>query len=299
MIQITSILCTLFVASSCNEICGLNYKLTGGGDRILGGREARDNEFPWMVSIQFYDPVANDWYHNCGGAILSDRLILTAAHCGTHVIGHTARVVAGCSKIHGQPGYSMCQTISLSDEDFIAHQWFVKTSDYRSQTDIGLIKLKQRFRFTNQESGALGPICVPFHDVPDLKIGDIVEAAGWGLMEDPYAPDYFRQHLVQMSDSLKTVKLEVLDPVMCHYYYRAFSDKYQICVGSSTLFKDTCGGDSGGPIMIVHKGRYYVMGVVSQGKLCGRGADHPSLYTRVQSFTDWIAAASQTQDTHY
>ena len=47
--------------------------------RIVGGMEADKWEFPWLVSLQLKENGVNE--HYCGGSIISDNYILTAAHC--------------------------------------------------------------------------------------------------------------------------------------------------------------------------------------------------------------------------
>lgn len=49
--------------------------------RIIGGRKAFEGEFPWQVSVRVYSEFSLKWIHNCGGAILSNKTIVTSAHC--------------------------------------------------------------------------------------------------------------------------------------------------------------------------------------------------------------------------
>lgn len=69
----------------------------------------------------------------------------------------------------------------------------------------------------------------------------------------------------------------------------------QLCAGDPNGGKDTCEGDSGGPLQlklpsarpIGQAYRYYVVGITSNGGICGT-VDRPGLYTRVSSYAGWI-----------
>lgn len=272
-----------------DDYCGVKVL-----QRVLGGRDAGDKEFPWMVSIQFFD--GRSWQHNCGGAIVSNRIVLTAAHCKRRVLIYPShRVVAGCQLISNADSNPVCQIFSFTADDFIAHESF-RRDRASGQYDVAVIKLDQAFEY----HGNVRPICLPGQDVADVVTGQKLIAAGWGYMEDTQKPVPWRKDLVRMSDMLQTVELEVFDPEICQdAYHYVFSDINQICMGSVEEFKDTCGGDSGGPIMIKHKDRYYVVGIVSRGLLCGRGIENPALYTRVKSFLEWIITAAQSRSVDY
>lgn len=287
LIFLVSIL--LITKSSCENICGLNYRLTNGGsDRIIGGIDANPDEFPWMVSIQMYNHTHDFWYHNCGGAILSPQIILTAAHCqpkAGQLRRRFVRVVAGCHWISDED--SRCQVIPIGLDDFMSHHRFMREGR-GSQMDIAVIQLREAFRFTNKARGAVGPICLPNPHIHDPVVGERVIAAGWGLNGDPKNRHQYK-HKIRISDSLKKTILEIYHPDICDRGNKDFNRDKQLCLGSSGTLsnrEDTCGGDSGGPVMKIVNNRYYVVGIVSRGPPCGQGS--PSIYTRVSAFHQWI-----------
>ena len=270
--------------------------------RILGGREAREGEFPWLVSIQLRDPVSGQWVHNCGGALLSHWIILTAAHCDTDRSGQESRIVAGCHR--RQPGMqqTLCQVIDLMHGSFLSHPGFARNGS-RVVYDVGLIRLPRPVVFTDGDDslgGAVAPVCLPRDASLDPVTGQAVLVAGWGLMaeaDERYAVRG-REHLAVMSDVLKVIQLKVMPQENCATAYPGTYDpRFLHCVGSERMFEDSCGGDSGGPLMVRDPSQpgapcYFAVGVVSRGLVCGRGSRYPSVYTRISTFLPWIEAVT-------
>ncbi|PSN45987.1 hypothetical protein C0J52_09758 [Blattella germanica] len=130
------------------------------------------------------------------------------------------------------------------------------------------------------------PICMIYGDqLTKSYIKEYTEVAGWGIshIDNP-----------QPSTILQAVKLPVRDLQTCIDSFKVFAKigPTQICVGGKEG-EDSCGGDSGGPLMKVEAEhglgpRYYLLGVVSFGaKKCG-SSTMPGIYTRVADFMDWI-----------
>lgn len=151
-----------------------------------------------------------------------------------------------------------------------------------------LIKILQYLVFIGNKNVILewvSPICLPYgHVVKRSFVNETAEAAGWGVYE---------VGLDNTSIVLQTVKLPILNFEACAKTYKGINltESNQMCVGGE-VGKDSCNGDSGGPLMKVLAvngiPRYYLLGVVSFGsKYCGMSTT-PAIYTKVTSFLEWI-----------
>lgn len=130
----------------------------------------------------------------------------------------------------------------------------------------------------------MAPICLLRGDqLQKPFVGSIVEVAGWGItniVED------------MPSDYLLFVKLPILPIEICINLYKKITQisQEQTCAGGVSG-KDSCGGDSGGPAMLIDTmnspPRYYLFGLVSFGPTkCGTAK--PAVYTRAASYMMWL-----------
>ncbi|KAF0307120.1 Venom protease [Amphibalanus amphitrite] len=244
--------------------------------QAVGGVDAQLGKWPWMVLFgRWTDDGLGNWF--CGGTLITDRHVLTAAHClrpeeagsvGTHIgdndlnlqfeVEHQVRNV---SRVVRHPQY------------------------LGSQNDLAVVRLATPVELTEHVS----PICLP--PAGAEHIGQDVEMAGWGLLE-------FGGNA---SDILQEVALRVADPAVCETAYRRvpqFESRFpggfqgtKVCAESRDGEpRDACRGDSGGPLMVrLADDTYQLVGVVSTGVGCGN-PEFPGLYTKVSSYIDWIVS---------
>lgn len=120
------------------------------------------------------------------------------------------------------------------------------------------------------------PICLPPINVDSPQYSDLrLAVVGWG--RNGTATSQVKQSTV----------VNLVPQRQCAQSYPHLTQKHICAVGHSG--EDTCKGDSGGPLMMLYEGKYYISGIVS-GKRADSpcGTNIPSLYTNVFQYMDWI-----------
>ncbi|KAA0202996.1 hypothetical protein HAZT_HAZT010845 [Hyalella azteca] len=227
-------------------------------DRIVGGEEAVPHSYPWMVAL-FID----DMYF-CGGSIIDDQWILTAAHCMDGV-----EVVAGAHNVRqNEP-----TQLTFTSTDFTIHEHY---NDALIRDDIAVIHLPEPLVW----SSYIAPVCLPAASAPELQDGVLVNPSGWGRPSDTQST---------ISDVLRQVVVPVLSNDVCADTYGGASVTPNVICIDSTGGKGTCMGDSGGPMNYVDGGKTYTRGIVSYGSSTGCETGYPDVFTRVTHYLDWIS----------
>ncbi|KAH8418299.1 hypothetical protein KR222_009199 [Zaprionus bogoriensis] len=235
--------------------------------RIANGVQASKHEFPSMVAIR---DLSSNLPILCGGSIVSDRYIVTAAHC-TRRQPNAQRLVArvGSNDI-SQPGDSI-----FASE--YAIQRIIENPGYSSTTNANDIALLQTVR-TIEWSRGVGPICLPLRqgsgDISNLP----VYIAGWGTLG----------FLNPISRTLQKAQLLTTTNAHCSREFNVTLLSSQVCTYDySGLGRDSCQYDSGGPIIRVIQNRLFLLGVISYGRQCGLRYN-TGVNTRVSSYNNWI-----------
>uniref|UniRef100_A0A336MGN5 CSON000851 protein n=1 Tax=Culicoides sonorensis TaxID=179676 RepID=A0A336MGN5_CULSO len=246
-------------------------------DSGQNGVRALKHEFPHAAAIGWYESDTEiKWA--CGGSLITEDTILTAAHCTFSRQMDTPPNVVRLGDLNLVTDDDAMETQQYEIQSIIRHP------DYRRHyNDIALIKLKSKVNITN----FVIPGCLwPTHDIPsDIKL----EACGFGQTE--FGGD--------ISSILNKVILTYLDTKNCENEYTGvrllrdgLDDRIHLCANDKTgQNMDTCEGDSGGPLemklQLANKVVPFIVGVTAFGKLCGSKGS-PGVYTRVSSFIEWI-----------
>jgi len=238
---------------------------TDPSSRIVGGDEAEEHTFPWIISL------GQMGTHSCGGSIVDRKTIVTAAHCiHGNLEGAGLTIVAGEHTLDEHSGTE--QTIFV--ERVIEHP------DYDPDTmdsDIAILKLKQKINYSDK----VRPVCVT-DKTPEKNT--VCTAAGWGTLTSGG----------QVANDLQEVDLPVVLNDHCSKWMEdtlqqmgATLTDTMLCAGLRAGGVDSCQGDSGGPLTCEVDGVTKLVGATSWGIGCGM-EDHPGLYAKVSKFHSWI-----------
>nr|QXF31018.1 trypsin family serine protease [Frankliniella occidentalis] len=258
-------------------------------------------EFPWAVRLGYRSPYGGTAYQ-CGGALISSRYVITAAHCTekssppvTVRLGeHDARTEVDCS-ILGNTSVCAPPAVDVRVEEVISHPEYVKSTRRRDGlwNDIALLRLARPVEFTR----GVAPVCLP-NDMPRGQAekdqlmreqkGFTFTVVGWGRIGKDEDAD--------VSDVLLKLNLQTMKHADCAAKYSRFPNKLneelQMC-GIAKNGQDVCSGDSGGPLTSVmslsnRKVRSVLRGIVSFGPTVCASEGVPAIFTRVTHYLPWI-----------
>ena len=237
--------------------------------RIIGGRTAREHEYPYQVAL-----VSQSNYFLCGGTIIGDRHVLTAGHCVSDKNGlardpRSFKIFFGMTDLlnHDSVKTSLVKAIHV-------HPEYMKNGV--SNNDIAVMQTEDPIVIQGLSASAL----LPENDVYE---GEEATASGFGQTDS-----------TSLSHSLMAVELKVLPDQECHYQSRFKSD-IMFCAGVTGGGKSTCMGDSGGPL--VNRDNE-VIGVVSFGPDPCAQEHRPAIFVRVHAFNEWIENVVRTNETN-
>lgn len=245
---------------------------------IIGGSVIDIRNVPWQVSLRSLIGGATG-IHFCGGSIISNRWVLTAAHCVSPPDGVTnptwIMVKAGATN----------QYASINQSQLIGASQIYVHPNYNPVTydnDIALIYLSSGFVFAD----AVQPIA---YSTPcntsaiDVQNGTIATLSGWGLTSNnPNSPT---------SALLQATTMPIISNPAAYSINTAYSAYYTYPITNNMISFYQLGtaaakGDSGGPAVIWINGTPVLIGASSWG--LPPKDTLPTMYTKVQNYTSWI-----------
>merc|ERR1712025_49778 len=243
--------------------CGVPNQATP--NRIVGGSETDIAEYPWQVSLLSSIDVLN---HFCGGSLISNKHVVTAAHCTEGKIA---------SDIFVSIGDSWKFVSDEADSAILPVMTIKQHPDYSGQdiqNDISILELSQTIDLFSKPN--IKPLCLP--SAGKVYSGEDAVVSGWGTIhQGSPSPANLHGVDVQIYGNCGDMTQHMTEDM--------------ICAGDiNNGGVDSCQGDSGGPLFLPDSsngGAETLAGVVSWGFGCG-DAGNLGIYAEVSHFRDWI-----------
>ncbi|KAM9457777.1 serine protease 27-like isoform 1-T1 [Clarias gariepinus] len=231
--------------------------------RIVGGENASPGSWPWQVSIQ------RGGSHFCGGSLINENWVLSAAHCFQSVAASSIKLFLGLENLQGtNPNIQQINAIKI-----IIHPDFnISTIN----NDIALVQLSSSVTFNDY----VLPVCLATAN-SSFPGGTNAWVTGWGRIATNVN--------LPAPQTLQEVKVPIVNNSACTIAYRRDVTNNMICAGVAAGGEGACNGDSGGPLVVKINQTWFQAGIVSFGTTAGcsvRGI--PTVFTRVSQYQVWI-----------
>ncbi|XP_045387745.1 transmembrane protease serine 11D-like [Lemur catta] len=243
-------------------VCGARPDLISlSEERVTGSTQAQEGDWPWQVSLR----VNNG--HHCGGVLISNTWILTAAHC--------FRSYSDPRQWTATFGiYTASPLLRKTVRRIIIHNNYTPITH---ENDIAAVQLDSSVDFTRN----IHTVCLP-EATQNILPGSTAYVTGWGALE--YGGN-------TVTD-LRQGQVRIISNDVCNApaSYNGAILSGMLCAGTlQGNMVDACQGDSGGPLVQEDSRQlWFLVGIVSWGDQCGL-PDKPGVYTRVTAYRDWIA----------
>jgi secreted trypsin-like serine protease len=231
--------------------------------RIVNGIEAQKHEFPFIARLTVI------WGQDaglCGGSLINEKYVLTAAHCFYHPV--TKQFATEVHVYLGDHNRNVAEPdrIKVFGVNVVLNQYDASIH----YNDVAIVELDRTVTYTNN----IKPVCIA--KAGSSHVGQVGTAAGWGALGSS----------LPTSDVLRKVQIPVLKDTDCSRY--TFYSDVMLCGGYTDGSRDTCQGDSGGPLVVRTGNGYTLVGATSFGHGCA-SPGFPGVYAKISHFADWVS----------
>ncbi|KAG5678636.1 hypothetical protein PVAND_008292 [Polypedilum vanderplanki] len=237
--------------------------------KIAGGTKAERNEFLYKCAL--YITKITEELNFCSGSIISDRFVISAAHCFSNIT--TGVIFAG---VHNLKEEEAPYDYDFEVTDVILHEEY-DASTYLN--DIALINVTAYpFDFTNSKNFIQKIQIVTELISNDNLVGMIGRIAGWGQTTDENR---------EISNELLYIDAEIIDLYNCKVIFGNKIRSTNLCLKSDDS-RSTCQGDSGGGLQVTINGENFIVALVSFGAEDGCEKNYPVVFTFLPPYFKWI-----------
>lgn len=239
----------LVAAALATAAVAIGITQASATQEIVGGSRASIADFPYVVYL-----TTTDGFQFCGGTLVDDNKVVTAAHCAAGKQPADILVVAGREDKESGAG------VTSPVRSIWVHPRY---TDVRAGSDVSVLTLEYRLPYE--------PLDLPSKDDSLYAAGQKGVILGWGRTAADGQPS---RYLMQAS-------VPVMADQDCAKAYPAYQAEAMVCAGLPAGGVDSCQGDSGGPFVV--DGR--LAGITSWGEGCA-GPGKPGVYTRLTAYVD-------------
>lgn len=248
--RVTRLLLAVALAAGAVAIGITQANADQENQQIVGGDRASIADHPYVVYL-----TTEDGFQFCGGTLVDDNKVVTAAHCAAGKQPSDVVVVAGREDKESPAG------MTSPVKEIWVHPDF---TDVRSGSDVAVLTLTERLPYATLD--------LPRADDTDLyEAGQPGLILGWGRTAADGQPSRY----------LLKASVPVMADNDCKKAYPAYKADAMVCAGVPKGGVDSCQGDSGGPLILDGK----LAGITSWGEGCA-AAGKPGVYTRLAAYRD-------------